>query len=259
MSTLLQEMAPGSVRATDGGSPRLMRAMGEASTGAARPGIDAPRLIRVLLVDDDPMVVRGLHLMLEAGSDGEIRVVGTAADGTEVVRAVQAHHPDVVLMDVRMPQQDGIATTRQIVALPDAPAVVVLTTFDSEDEPIRAAHAGAAGFLLKTESPEDIVAAVRAVAAGEGAVSKRTARQLLHHIADAPGAADQRRARQLVATLSPRELEVARAVARGLTNREIGAELFVSEGTVKAQLAAVQDKLAVDNRVLVAVTLTQAG
>lgn len=221
---------------------------------------EAPaRPIRVLLVDDDPMVVRGLQLMLEAGSDGEISVVGTAGDGTEVVQAVRAHYPDVVLMDVRMPRKDGIAATREIVALPDAPAVVVLTTFDGEDEPIRAAHAGAAGFLLKTESPEDIVAAVRAVAAGEGAVSKRTARQLLHHIADAPGAADQRRAGRLVAALSPREAQVASAVARGLTNREIASELYVSEGTVKAQLATVQDKLGVDNRVLVAVLLTQAG
>lgn len=221
---------------------------------------EAPaRPIRVLLVDDDPMVVRGLQLMLEAGSDGEISVVGTAGDGTEVVQAVRAHYPDVVLMDVRMPRKDGIAATREIVALPDAPAVVVLTTFDGEDEPIRAAHAGAAGFLLKTESPEDIVAAVRAVAAGEGAVSKRTARQLLHHIADAPGAADQRRAGRLVAALSPREAQVASAVARGLTNREIASELYVSEGTVKAQLATVQDKLGVDNRVLVAVLVTRAG
>lgn len=217
------------------------------------------RPIRVLLVDDDPMVVRGLELMLEAGSDGQIEVVGTATDGTQVVPAVQAHHPDVVLMDVRMPHLDGIAATRAVRALPQAPAVVVLTTFDGEDEPIRAAHAGAAGFLLKTESPDDIVAAVRAVAAGEGAVSRRTARQLLHHIAGPAGSVDHRRAGELIGTLSPRELEVARAVARGLTNREIAAELFVSEGTVKAQLSAVQDKLGVDNRVLVAVLVTQAG
>lgn len=215
--------------------------------------------VRVLLVDDDPMVLRGLRIMLEAGSDGEICVVGTASDGTQVVPAVQKHHPDVVLMDVRMPGKDGIAATRDVLALPGAPAVIVLTTFDGDDEPIRAAHAGAAGFLLKTESPEDVIAAVLAVAAGEGAVSKRTARQLLHHIADAPGAADQRRAGRLVQTLSPRELEVARGVARGLTNREVAAELFVSESTVKAQLAAVQDKLGVDNRVLVAVLVTRAG
>lgn len=214
--------------------------------------------IRVLLVDDDPMVVRGLELMLEAGSDGQIEVVGTATDGTQAVPAVQAHHPDVVLMDVRMPHLDGIAATRAVRALPQAPAVVVLTTFDGEGEPIRAAHAGAAGFLLKTESPDDVVAAVRAVAAGEGAVSRRTARQLLHHIADA-GSVDHRRAGELVRTLSPREFEVARAVARGLTNREIAAELYVSEGTVKAQLSAIQDKLGVDNRVLVAVLVTQAG
>ena len=185
--------------------------------------------------------------------------MGSAADGTEVVPAVQAHYPDVVLMDIRMPRKDGSTATREVIALPDPPEVVVLTTFDGDDEPIRAAHAGAVGFLLKTESPEDVVAAVRAVAAGEGAVSKRTAKQLLAHIADGPGAAERERARRLFATLTGREAEVAAAVARGLTNREVAAELFVSEGTVKAHLAAVQEKLGVDNRVLVAVMVTQAG
>lgn len=217
------------------------------------------RPIRVLLVDDDPMVVRGLRLMLEAGSDGQISVVGSASDGTEVVPAVQAHYPDVVLMDIRMPRKDGISATREVVALPQSPAVVVLTTFDGDDEPIRAAHAGAVGFLLKTESPEDVVAAVRAVAAGEGAVSRRTAKQLLHHIADAPGVVERRRARGLVARLTGREHEVASAVARGLTNKDIAAELYVSEGTVKAHLAQVQEKLRVENRVLVAVLMTQAA
>ena len=213
--------------------------------------------IRIALVDDQQLVRAGFALVINSQPDME--VVVEASDGAQALRMLESYPVDVVLMDVRMPRQDGIATTREIVALPDAPAVVVLTTFDGEDEPIRAAHAGAAGFLLKTESPEDIVAAVRAVAAGEGAVSKRTARQLLHHIADAPGAADQRRAGRLVAALSPREAQVASAVARGLTNREIASELYVSEGTVKAQLATVQDKLGVDNRVLVAVLLTQAG
>lgn len=214
--------------------------------------------MRVLLVDDDPMVLQGLRLMLEAGTQGQISVVGTAADGTQVVPGVQAHHPDVVLMDIRMPHKDGITATREVLALPDPPKVVVLTTFDGDAEPIRAAHAGAVGFLLKTESPADVISAVRAVAEGEGAVSKRTAKQLLHHIADAPGAADRARARRLVRQLTHREREVADAVSRGLTNKEIAAEMFVSEGTVKAHLATIQDKLGVDNRVLVAVTVTQA-
>ncbi|MGD8151059.1 response regulator [Ornithinimicrobium sp. Y1694] len=217
------------------------------------------RPIRVLLVDDDPMVVRGLRMMLEHGSEGAISVVGTAADGTEVVPAVQAHYPDVVLMDIRMPRKDGISATREVAALPDSPRVIVLTTFDGDDEPIRAAHAGAVGFLLKTESPEDVIAAVRAVASGEGAVSKRTAKQLLAHIADADASGARREARRLVGTLTEREQDVARGVARGLTNKEIAAELFVSEGTVKAHLGSVQEKLQVDNRVLVAVLVTQAG
>ena len=116
MSTLLEEIVTGPVRVTDDSPAQPLSATDRAPTRPAHPGIEAPaQPIRVLLVDDDPMVVRGLSLMLEAGSDGEISVVGTAADGTEVVRAVQAHYPDVVLMDVRMPRQDGIATTREIV------------------------------------------------------------------------------------------------------------------------------------------------
>lgn len=219
---------------------------------------DLERPIRVLLVDDDPMVVRGLKMMLEAGSGGDIAVVASASDGTRAVPAVQSHFPDVVLMDVRMPVKDGIAATRDVMALPHPPAVVVLTTFDGEDEPVRAARAGAAGFLLKTESPEDIVAAVRAVAAGEGAVSKRTAKQLLHHIAERPGTAERAHARRLVALLSDKERQVAERVAQGWGNKEIAAKLFISEGTVKAHLANVQAKFGVENRVLIAVLMTQA-
>lgn len=217
-----------------------------------------PRPVRVLLVDDDPMVCAGLRMILGRGSDGRVKVVGSASDGDQAVGAVQAHHPDVVLMDVRMQRTDGLTATARVRALPDPPEVIVLTTFDADDEPLRAAAAGASGFLLKTESPEDLVRHVLAVADGEGAVSKRTARQLLQHLHDTTASPERVRAADAVATLSPRETEVAELVARGLSNAEIGEQLYVSPSTVKAQLSSIQDKLAVDNRVMVAVVVTLA-
>ncbi len=218
-----------------------------------------PRPVRVVLVDDDPMVCAGLRMILGRGSDGRIEVVASVTDGDQAVGAVQAHHPDVVLMDVRMQRMDGLTATARVRALPDPPEVIVLTTFDSDDEPLRAAAAGASGFLLKTESPEDLVRHVLAVAAGEGAVSKRTARQLLQHLHETTASPERVRASDAVATLSPRETEVAELVARGLSNAEIGERLFVSPSTVKAQLSSIQDKLAVDNRVMVAVVVTLAS
>ncbi len=224
------------------------------STDAAGPA----RPVRVLLVDDDPMVCAGLRMILDRGSRGRVEVVASVPDGDQAVEAVQRHHPDVVLMDVRMQRVDGLTATSRVRALPDPPEVVVLTTFDSDDEPLRAAAAGASGFLLKTESPEDLVRHLLAVAGGEGAVSKRTARQLMQHLHDSTVPPEQTRAVRAVATLSPRESEVAELVAEGLSNGEIGERLYVSPSTVKAQLSSVQDKLGVDNRVMVAVTVTLA-
>ncbi|AXH97930.1 DNA-binding response regulator [Ornithinimicrobium avium] len=205
------------------------------------------------------MVCAGLRLILGRGSAGQVEVVASVPDGDQAVEAVQRHHPDVVLMDVRMQRMDGLTATMRLRALPHPPEVVVLTTFDSDDEPLRAAAAGASGFLLKTESPEDLVRHVLAVAAGEGAVSKRTARQLMQHLHDTVLPPEQVRAVRAVSTLTPREAEVAGLVARGLSNSEIGERLYVSTSTVKAQLSSVQDKLGVDNRVMVAVMVTLAG
>ena len=216
------------------------------------------RPVRVLLVDDDAMVCSGLRMILDRGSEGRIEVVGAVHDGDQAVEGVQRHHPDVVLMDVRMPRLDGIAATRRVRDLPSPPEVIVLTTFDSDDEPLRAAAAGANGFLLKTESPEDLVTHVLAVAAGEGAVSKRTAKQLLAHLRH-DGTSRRRSAREAMLRLSAREREVAEQVAQGLSNSEIADRLFVSPSTVKAQLSTIQDKLGVTNRVLIAVLVTQAS
>ena len=217
------------------------------------------RPVRVVLVDDDPMVCSGLRMILSRGSDGRVEVVASVPDGDQAVEAVQRHHPDVVLMDVRMQRMDGLTATSLVRALPDPPEVIVLTTFDSDDEPFRAAAAGASGFLLKTESPEDLVQHVLAVAAGEGAVSKRTARQFMQHLHVSSVSPQRRAAQRALARLTDREGEVAALVAEGLSNAEIAARLYVSPSTVKAQLASVQDKLRVDNRVMVAVLVTRAG
>ena len=222
-------------------------------TSAEQPA----RPVRVLLVDDDPMVCSGLRMILDRGSDGRISVVGAVHDGDQAVEAVQRHAPDVVLMDVRMPRMDGITATRAVRSQPEPPEVVVLTTFDSDDEPFRAAAAGASGFLLKTESPADLVAHVLAVADGEGAVSKRTAKQFMLRLGES-SSARWHQARDAVATLSAGELEVAELVAQGLSNSEIAERRYVSPSTVKAQLATIQDKLQVANRVMIAVLVTQA-
>lgn len=219
----------------------------------------AGRVVRVLVVDDDPMVCAGLRMILDRGSEGRVEVVASVPDGDQAVEAVQRHHPDVVLMDVRMQRMDGLTATGRVRALPDPPEVIVLTTFDSDDEPLRAAEAGASGFLLKTESPEDLVRHVLAVSAGEGAVSKRTARQLMQHVHDSTASPERRRAVRAVATLTTREAEVAELVAQGLSNGEIAERRYVSQSTVKAQLSSIQDKLGVDNRVMVAVMVTQAA
>lgn len=221
--------------------------------------VGQPRPVRVLLVDDDPMVCSGLRMILHRGSDGRVEVVASVPDGDQAVEAVQRHHPDVVLMDVRMQRLDGLTATGRVRALPDPPQVIVLTTFDSDDEPFRAAVAGASGFLLKTESPDDLVRHVLAVAAGEGAVSKRTARQFMQHVHDSSGSHRRVAARRALDRLTDREVEVAALVAEGLSNAEIAERLYVSPSTVKAQLASVQHKLGVDNRVMVAVLVTRAG
>lgn len=212
-------------------------------------------MIRVLVVDDDPMVRRLLRTILRPD---DIEVVAEASDGDEVVTAVQAHHPDVVLMDLRMPRVDGVAAARAVRALPDPPGVIAITSFDTEAVILDAVHAGASGFLAKDASPDEIVSAVRAVAAGEGALSPRAARTVMAQVSASPGAAGRRVAAEKVATLTERELDVARLVAQGLSNPEIAQRLFLGEATVKTHLAAATAKLGVTNRVQLAVVVTQS-
>ena len=215
-------------------------------------------MIRVLLVDDDALVRSGLRMMLAGAKT--LEVVAEAADGREVLGAVDRHRPDVVLMDIRMPQLDGIAATRLLCAQPHPPAVLVLTTFDADELVLRALQAGAAGFLLKDTPPADIVRAIELVHAGDSMLSPAITRRLIALVAgdsDAGARTDDARAR--MATLSPRERDVALAVGRGQANAEIAAALHLSVPTVKAHVSRLLDKLGVDNRVQIALLVQDAG
>jgi DNA-binding NarL/FixJ family response regulator len=214
-------------------------------------------MIRVLLVDDDPLVRAGLRMILSSAAD--VEVVGEAGDGDEARGAVVEHRPDVVLMDIRMPNVDGISATSTIRALPDAPQVVVLTTFHADEYVLNALRAGAVGFLLKDTPPADIVQAVRLVHGGEAMLSPAVTRTLLGHVGD--GAADERRttATSRLDALTEREREVAVALGTGASNAEIAGQLFMSEATVKAHVSRVLAKLDAANRVQVAIVVHDAG
>ncbi|HEV7710181.1 MAG TPA: response regulator transcription factor [Asanoa sp.] len=213
--------------------------------------------VRVLIVDDDPLVRAGLSMIL--GGTAELSVVGEAADGSEVAAAVAAVSPDVVLMDIRMPKMDGLTATERLRRVAGAPEVLVLTTFEADEYVLRALRAGASGFLLKDTPPAEIVQAVRRVAAGEPILSPRVTRRLIAHVADDGADARRNRSRELLARLSEREVEVAVAVGRGMSNAEIGAELFMSVATVKAHMTRMLTKLDLNNRVQVALLAQDAG
>ena len=215
-------------------------------------------MIRVLLVDDDPLVRSGLRMLL--GGAPEVGVVAEAEDGDQVLAAVDRHRPDVVLMDIRMPRLDGVSAAALLARQPAPPKVLMLTTFDADDLVFRALRAGAAGFLLKDTPPAEIVRAIELVDAGDSMLSPAVTRRLIDHVAAAGEIGTPRGdADRLLATLSPRELEVARAVGRGLANAEISAELHLSVATVKAHVSKVMEKLGVDNRVQVALLIRDAS
>jgi DNA-binding NarL/FixJ family response regulator len=216
---------------------------------------DVTEPVRVLVVDDDALVRAGLAMMLD-GANG-ITVVGEAADGDEVPAAVDAHRPDVVLMDLRMPRVDGIVATRRVRGRTNPPEVVVLTTFDTDDHVVRALRAGASGFLLKDTPPERIVDAVRRVSAGDPILSPQVTRRLMAKVAvDAGG---YERARAALAKLSRREHDVVLAVAQGRSNAEIARELLMSVATVKAHISHILTKLDLDNRTQIALLAHDAG
>jgi DNA-binding NarL/FixJ family response regulator len=213
--------------------------------------------VRVLRVDDDALVRSGLRMMLSGAE--RVEVVGEVDDGRGVLAAVDAYHPDVVLMDIRMPQLDGIAATSLLRSQPKPPAVLVLTTFDADELVLGALRAGAAGFLLKDTPPAEIVRAIELVGAGDSMLSPTVTRRLIALVAgDADADTRHQRAREKLAALSAREHEVALAVGRGLANAEIGAELFMSVATVKAHVSRLLVKLGVDNRVQIALLVQEA-
>ncbi|NUP03133.1 MAG: response regulator transcription factor [Nonomuraea sp.] len=210
-------------------------------------------MIRVVIVDDDPMVRTGLRLIL--GGEPDLDLAGEAGDGREAMRVIGELRPDVVLMDIRMPVQDGLTTTELLLSRPGAPRVLVLTTFDADDLVLRALRLGAGGFLLKDTPPAKMIAAVRAVANGEPVLSPSVAHQV---IAAATGGHDPDARREL-ARLTEREREVAIELARGSSNAEIAGRLYVSVATVKANITRIFAKLDTDNRVLVAMKVRDAG
>ncbi|WAL98746.1 response regulator transcription factor [Streptomyces sp. Je 1-369] len=214
--------------------------------------------IKLLLVDDDPLVRAGLSFML--GGAADIEIVGEAADGTEVAPLVGELRPDVVLMDIRMPTMDGLTATEALRRRPGAPEVIVLTTFHADEQVLRALRAGAAGFVLKDTAPAEIVAAVRAVAAGDPVLSPTVTQQLITQVTGVDPQLDRRRrALDRLATLGEREREVAVAVGRGGSNADIAAQLFLSVATVKAHVSRILTKLDLNNRVQIALLAHDAG
>jgi len=185
-------------------------------------------------------------------------VVGEAADGADAVAATQAHRPDVVLMDIRMPGMDGIAATSALRRLASPPHVIVLTTFQADEHVMSALRAGADGFLLKDTAPAEIVDAVRHVAAGAAMLSPSVTRTLLAHLDDDETADRRRLAAERLKSLTDREREVAAAVGSGASNAEVAASLFMSEATVKAHVSRLLTKLSVTNRVQIAILVHDA-
>ena len=215
--------------------------------------------ISVVLVDDDPMVRAALSMIL--GGAPEITVVAEAGDGRQAVSMVTQHRPDVVLMDIRMPRMDGLAATKELVRAGSPSRVIVLTTFDADDDVLRALRHGADGFLLKDTPPDRLVEAVRLVAAGSSILSPSVTSQVLESVRDAAARntnASEASARDRLSGLTQRELEVARAVGAGCSNAEISRRLHLSVATVKAHVGRILDKLDADNRVQIAILVHEA-
>ena len=212
--------------------------------------------IRVLVVDDDALVRAGLAMMLAGAPD--IAVIAEVGDGTEVIPAVNEHRPDVVLMDIRMPTMDGLAATERLRARRDPPAIIILTTFDTDDHILRALRVGASGFLLKHTPPPQIVSAIRQVASGEPMLSPSVLRRTMSYAAAAGSDPRRDRARAALDRLSEGERAVAALVGEGKTNGEIGTALSISVATVKAYVSRLLTKLELNNRVQVALLVHDA-
>jgi DNA-binding NarL/FixJ family response regulator len=216
-------------------------------------------MISVLLVDDHALIRMGFRLLLDAEDD--IEVVGEAADGTAAVAMCAALRPDVVLMDIRMPGHDGIEATRDIAAAGLPCKVLILTTFDLDDYVYAGLRAGASGFLLKDTQPADLVAAIHTIAAGDAVLAPSATTRLVHQFAAGPqpGAPSGQPAAELREVLTSREQDVFARIAAGLSNSEIAANLFLSEGTVKIHVGRILAKLGLRDRVQAVVLAYESG
>jgi len=212
---------------------------------------------KLAVVDDDALVRAGLQMMLGGGSS-PFEIVGEASDGNDAVALVEEQQPDIVLMDIRMPGLDGIEATRRVLALPNPPKVVMLTTFHSDDLVLEALRTGAHGFLLKDTPPPEMVEMLQHVAAGERALSPQVLGTVITAATSNPGDQREHDARTALEALSKRELEVAIEVGRGLSNAEIAAKLYQSMATVKAAITRVLTKLNCTNRTQVAIIVHDA-
>jgi DNA-binding NarL/FixJ family response regulator len=213
---------------------------------------------RVLLVDDQPLLRAGFRMILEGESD--IEVVGEATDGVEAIDATLRLHPDVVLMDIRMPNLDGVEATRRLAGpgVDEPVKVLILTTFDLDEYVVEALRAGASGFLLKDVPPEDLVTAIRTIAAGDALIAPSVTRRLIDRFARHLPAPDTKPPPSL-GNLTERETEVLTLMARGLSNAELAATLFVSETTVKTHVGRVLMKLGLRDRVQAVVLAYETG
>lgn len=210
--------------------------------------------MRVVLVDDQDLVRTGLRMVLESRG---VEVVGEASDGREALEVARATHPDIVVMDVRMPVMDGVAATRELCRDPDAPKVLVLTTFDLDEYAVEALRAGAGGFLLKDGPVDELVTALGHVRDGDAVVAPSTTRRLLEKMTRDP--APSLPVPTEMAALTARETEVLHRVASGLSNAEIGVALGVSEVTVKAHVGRILSKLGLRDRTQAVIAAYEAG
>jgi DNA-binding NarL/FixJ family response regulator len=212
-------------------------------------------MTRVLIADDDDLMRAGLAELLS--SDPDIEIVGQASNGREAVEATRRLRPDVVLMDVRMPDLDGIAATRELTWAASDARILILTTFEQDDYVFGALRAGASGFLLKRTRPEELIAAVQAIARGDALLSPSVTRSVIDRMSQqpVPELADQAR----LDALTPREREVLALVARGLANREIAAELVVEESTIRSHVKRILMKLGLRDRVQIVIFAYETG
>lgn len=209
-------------------------------------------MIDVVLVDDQALFRAGIRMLV--ASQPDLTVVGEAGDGREALDVVRATRPDVVLMDIRMPVMDGLTATAEILAQPDPPRIVMLTTFDLDEAAARAIRQGASGFLLKDADPEFLLAAIRTVHAGSSVIAASATRELFEHFAEAPKPVPPQ-----FAALTDREREIFALAARGLSNAEIAGREFLSEATVKTHISRILAKLALRDRVQLVVFAFEHG